>query len=398
MSQLNVLTDGAMLVEDGIITHIGPAARVENLAVSRKATELDASGCIVMPAFIDSHTHIVFGPPRLEDFEMRVRGASEAEIEAEGGGLMGSVRAMRAASGRRLVFAASKHLNHFLRQGTTTIEAKSGYGLDEGSEMKSLRAVAALAGRPLDVVPTFYGGNAIPPEYAGRADAYMDYLCSDLMPKIARRGLARFADIRCDSGAFSAAQARRYLETAQRLGLRGKMQASQHQNIGGVAVAAAAGAVSVDRLEAATAAEISILARSGTVATLLPGAAFHAGRGQYAPARALIDSGAAVALATGFNPETCPTSSMPMAMALACRHMGMTPAEALTASTINAAHALGLAETVGSLEFGKKADFILMAASDYREIPYYFGVNLMNTVVKSGRILFQQREQKWDDD
>ena len=398
MRELSILTDGAMLVEKGIITHVGPAARVENLAGARGAFELDVEGCVVLPAFVDSHTHLVFGPPRLQDYEMRIQGRSYEQITAAGGGILNSVRSVRTSPARRLMSAAHTHLGRFARQGTATLEAKSGYGLDENSEFKTLRIAQAFHRRPLEIVSTFLGAHAVPPEFEGRAGDFIRHVCTDVLPHVARRGLARFADVYCDRNAFSVDLARLYLQTAVANGLGLKVHASQFESIGAVALAVELGAISVDHLEAATATEVDLLTRSATIATLLPGSVFHLGRDRYPPARSLIDGGAAVALATDFNPGSSPTSSMPMILSLACLHMKMTPAEAICAATHNGAYALGLGAVTGSLESGKRADFIVAGVGDYREIPYYFGVNLVTMLVKSGEIIYQEKEFPWPAD
>lgn len=398
MGHLSLIRDGAMLIEDGIVSQVGPAARVENLADARKARELNADGKIVMPGFVDSHTHLVFGPPRLDDYEMSVAGIDYKEIAGAGGGILSSVRALRGISSRRLLLEARKRLQRFALTGTTTLEAKTGYGLDEGSELKTLRIMERLNGNPLTVLPTFLGAHAVPPEYKDRPDDYIDFLCTNLLPKVAKRKLARFVDVYCDRNAFTVAQARRYSETAVKLGLKLRMHASQFESIGAVELALELGAMSVDHLEHASRGEILRLGRTYTVATLLPGSVFHQGLKQYPPAKELMRAGAAVALATDFNPGTSPTTSMPMVMSLACSQMGMSPAEAMVAATVNGAYALGLGHEIGTLEYGKKADFIVLDAGDYREIPYYFGVNLVSTVVKGGQVIVEEKELKWPED
>ncbi len=398
MSHLGVIRDGAMLIEDGIISQLGPASRVENLKDSRGAEVLNAYGKVVMPGFVDPHTHLVFGPPRLDDYEMSVTGVDYADIADAGGGILSSVRAVRGISSRRLILEAQARLKRFALAGTTTLEAKSGYGLDEGSEMKTLRIIERLNGHPLTVLPTFLGAHAVPPEYKGRADDYIEMLCTNLLPKVAKRKLARFADVYCDRNAFTVEQARRYCEAAIRLGLQVRMHASQHESTGAVALALELGAMSVDHLENASADEIRMLGRTNTVATLLPGSVFHMGLKKYAPAKELLRHGAALALATDFNPGTSPTVSMPMILSLACTQMGMSPGEAIVAATINAAAALGLQKEIGTLEYGKRADFVILDAGDYREIPYYFGMNLVSTVVKGGKVIVDKKELRWPED
>ena len=392
MRDLGIIEEGAFLIDDGVITNIGPGRRVENLAAARRAEEIDAAGRVVMPGFVDSHTHLIYGPPRLADYEMRLQGRSYAEIAAAGGGIQASVRAVRGATSKRLLVQARAAVRTMARHGTTSVEVKSGYGLDEASELKMLRVAAALNHDPLDVVPTFLGAHATPPEFQGRSDEYIDWLRSELIPLVAQRKLARFADVYCDADAFSAAQARRYLQTARQHGLEARVHAGQFSNLGAVSLAVELGARSADHLEQSSAADVQLLARSAVMATLLPGSVFHLGLSRFAPARELIDAGAAVALATDFNPGTSPTCSMQMVVSLACAEMKMTPAEAISAATINGAHALGLASRTGTLEAGKQADFLILSASDYREIPYYFGINHVASTIKRGKLIYSEKD------
>lgn len=397
MNELAVIQDGAVLIRDGVIVSVGPSRRVENLAEARQAAEIDATGRVVMPGFVDSHTHLVCGPPRLTDYEMRLAGATYEEIAEAGGGILSSVRAVRAASTRRLELQARHMLKGFIRHGTTTLEAKSGYGLDETSELRILRAIRALGEDPLDVVPTYLGAHTIPPEFDSRGDDYIDWVCSHMLPLIQKRKLAQFVDVFCERGAFSLEQSARCLSRARELGFLLKIHAEQFSSTGAARLAVELEAASADHLEAAGDEDVSALASSGTIATLLPGSVFHLGLDRYPPARALIESGAAVALATDFNPGTSPTSSMQMILSLACTEMRMSPAEAISAATINGAHALRCADRVGSIEPNKQADLIFLDVPDYREIPYHFGVNLVAMVMKRGKILYQQAEVQWEE-
>ncbi|HVX67312.1 MAG TPA: imidazolonepropionase [Bryobacteraceae bacterium] len=398
LRELGIIQDGAVLIQDGVIAALGPSRRVENLGAARRAREIDASGCVVIPGFVDSHTHLVCGPPRLTEYEMRLSGASYLEIARAGGGILTSVRAVRETPIRRLVLQARQTLGGFIRHGTTTLEAKSGYGLDETGERKALRAVRALSGKPLDLIGTYLGAHVVPPEYAGRADDYLAWSTGHLMPKIRRRSLARFADVYCDYGAFTLKQARHYLEAAGALGFELKIHAEQFSNTGAAKLAVELGAVSADHLEQADDGDIEALAGSKTVATLLPGSVFHLGLERYAPARKMIEAGVAVALATDFNPGTSPSYSMQMMMSLACSQMRMTPAEALSAATINGAHAVRCADRAGSIEAGKNADLLVLNVPDYREIPYHFGVNLVAMTIKKGQVLYREGDIEWQDD
>jgi imidazolonepropionase len=383
LRDLGIVPNGAVLIKDRIIVDAGPARRIEKLPEARRAREIDASGRVAMPGFVDSHTHLVFGRPRLVDYEMRLAGASYAEIAAAGGGIQSSVKAVRGMSAAELETQARASLDAMARHGTTTVEAKSGYALDRAGEIKTLRLLAKLNGDPLDIVPTYLGAHIPPPEYRGNPEAYIDWMIAEMMPLIRRRKLARFVDVYCDDGAFTLDQSHRYLEHARRLGFGLKIHAEQFASTGAARLAVELGATSVDHLEHASADDIRALAQSNTIATLLPGSVFHLGLRTYAPARALIEAGAAVALATDFNPGTSPTYSMQMVLSLACTEMRMSPAEAISAATINGAHALGLAATVGSLEPGKQADLLILNVSDYRELPYYFGANNVHMTIKS---------------
>lgn len=370
MRELGIIEHGSVLVRDGSIKAVGSGLP------ERGAREIDATGKVVMPGFVDSHTHLVFGEPRLRDYEMQLAGAGYADIAAAGGGILWSVERVRAMPEPELAVQARTAVAAMMRHGTTTVEAKSGYGLDEEGELKMLR-VATAAG----AVPTYLGAHVPPPEFA-TADAYVDWICARMLRSVT--GLARFADVYCDGNAFTLEQARRYLRAAADHGLRLKVHAEQFTRTGAAEMAVEMGAVSADHLEQAGEREIAALADSDTMATLLPGSVWHLGLERYAPARRLIDSGVAVALATDFNPGTSPTYNMQMVISLACRMMGMTPAEAISAATINGAHALGMSRRTGSLEPGKQADIVIMNVSDYREIPYYFGTNNVAVTIRQG--------------
>jgi imidazolonepropionase len=387
LRDLGLVPKGAVLIKDGAILDAGLQRRIERLPEAKTAREIDAAGCVVMPGFVDCHTHLIFGRPRLVDYEMRLAGASYAEIAAAGGGILASVEAVRSLPAARLEAKGRTFLAAMARHGTTTLEAKSGYGLDEAGELKTLRVLRSLSADPLDIVPTYLGAHVPPPEYRGNAGRYIDWMAAEVMPKICRRKLARFVDVYCDVGAFTLNQSRRHLENARRLGFQVKIHAEQFSSTGAALLAIELQAASADHLEQAGELEIRALAASNTVATLLPGSVFHLGLRGYPPARALIEAGTAVALATDFNPGTSPTYSMQMALSLACTEMRMSPAEAIVAATINGAHAILCADRVGSLEPGKQADLLVLNVSDYRELPYYFGVNNVRLTMKRGVIL-----------
>lgn len=389
MSSIGVLTGAAMLVENGQITQVGTASRIENLTQARKATEVDASGCVVTPGFVDCHTHLLFPAPRLSDYERRIGGATYEEIAASGGGILSTVRAVRSSTATGLEAAAVRSLQMMTSHGTLLAEAKSGYGLETGLELRILRALQRVSGAG-GLVATCLGAHAVPAEWGRDADGYLGQVCGELLPEVARHKLAEFTDIYCDSGAFSCNQAARYFEAAARLGFGLKIHASQFSNFGAVELAVTWGAVSADHLEAIEQADVERLARSETVAVLLPASVLHLGLGRYAPARALIDEGSAVALATDFNPGSSPTPSLPLVMSLACAQMRMSPAEAMTAVTVNAAAALRRAGSAGMLESGRPADFCLFGVQDYREIPYYLGSNLLKSAFRAGVPVYGQ--------
>jgi imidazolonepropionase len=396
LRNLGLIQDGAVLIVDGLIREVGPSRRVENLALAREAEEIDASGHVVMPGFVDSHTHIVAGPARLADYEMQMAGASRGEIAEAGGGPMGLARTIQDLSFRTLEGLATRAVEEAVRHGTTALEAKSGFGLTESSEVKILRVHEALQKQPVPVVSTCLCARTAP-GYEERPDEYLDWVCSKFLPMVKRRKLAEFADIRCEEGGYTAEQACYYLTLASRLGFGLKMNTGLHPGGGVIQLAVRLGATSVDHLIDATEQEIHALAQSSTIATLLPGTVFYLGTQRYAPARALIDRGGAVAIATDYNPETSPSQNMQMMIALACRMMNMTPAEAITAATLNAAHAIGRGSRIGSLEPGKSGDLLMLSVPDYREIPYHFGVNMVNLVMKAGAILVERSEVKWPD-
>jgi imidazolonepropionase len=303
---------------------------------------------------------------------------------------LSSVKAVRTAAPEELETQASRAIQSLVRHGTTTVEAKSGYGLDETGEMKTLVVLAAIDGQPLEIVSTYLGAHLIPPEHAKNPDGYIDWMALEMMPRIRRQKLAAFADVYCDRGAFTIEQTRRYLAAAREIGFQLKIHAEQFSHTGAARLAVELEAASADHLEQADHEDAVALGNSSTVATLLPGSVFHLGLDRYAPARLLIENGAAVALATDFNPGTSPTCSMPMVLSLACTRMRMSPAEAISAATINGAHAIRRGHQLGSLDPGKQGDVILLNATDYREIPYYFGVNLVAATIKRGVVIYQQ--------
>jgi imidazolonepropionase len=381
MGDLGIVPDGAVAVRDGRVLAVGPTAALREQV--QAAHTLDADGRVAMPGFVDPHTHLVWADERADEFEMRVAGVSYLEIMAAGGGIMNTVRHTRTASVDDLVAQTRPRLERMLAHGTTTVEIKTGYGLNTPDELKQLAAIRHLqAETPATLVPTFLGAHAVPAEFKGRTDEYVDLVVEGMLPAVAKDDPPpRFCDVFCEEGAFSLEQSRRVLEAAKALGFGLKVHVDEFKPLGGTRLAVELGAASADHLVCTPPEEIELLARSDTIAVALPGTPFGLGHPEYTPARALIDAGGAVALATDCNPGTCWCESMQLMIALACRTMGMTPAEAISAATINAAHAVGLGAEVGSLEPGKRADLILLDVPSYLHLGYRFGTNLVGTVV-----------------
>jgi imidazolonepropionase len=390
-----IIRDGALLIRDGSIAAIDLRRRIERLPESRRARKLDMRGRVVLPGFVDSHTHLIHPCSRATEYEQRISGATYEEIARAGGGILNSARKLRVAPANQLKQHALAHLKQFAAHGTTTVEAKSGYGLDWPSERKILSLLNELnREQPLEVAPTFLGAHVVPAEFRNRSgktpDAYVDLICREWLPRVATEHLAEFCDVFCDRGAFSVAQARKIFSAARACGLGLRIHAEQLARTGAARLAVQMHASSADHLEKISSADIRMLANSNVTCTMLPGCCFHLGLADYGPARRLIDAGAIVALATDFNPGTSPTLSMPMILSLACTQMRMTPAEAIAATTINAAYSLRRSDRIGSLEVGKFADLAVFDVADYREIPYYFGVNHCVMTVKRGRIIYSR--------
>jgi imidazolonepropionase len=388
LSDLGIVRDGALLVRNDRIAAVGPRRRIERLSGARRAERLDLGGRVVLPGFVDSHTHLIFPASRADEYEQRISGKTYEQIAKNGGGIRATVQSLRRSPAKALTASASAHLREFAAHGTTTLEAKSGYGLDWKNEAKILGILQQLhQDQPLDIVRTFLGAHAVPPEFRHRPDAFVDLLVKRWIPAVATAGLAEFCDVFCDRGAFTVAQARRILATGRACGLVPRIHAEQLAHTGAARLAIALAAASADHLEIIDASDIRALALSNVVCTLLPGCGFHLGTGCYAPARKLIDAGAIVALATDFNPGTSPTLSMPMILSLACSQMHVTPAEAISAATINPAYSLRQQDRIGSLEEGKYADLAAFDVASYREIPYYFGMNLCTLTMKRGVVI-----------
>ncbi len=399
MNRLGLIEDGAVAVSRGLITLVGTTEEV--LTQTEAEEMIDASNRVVMPGFVDPHTHLVFAGSREDEFESRLRGATYMEIMAAGGGIMSTVRATRAATLPQLIAPSRERLDRMLAHGTTTAEVKSGYGLNVDHELKMLGAIRQLdATHPVDLVPTFLGAHAVPVESKGRADEYVEMVIGEMLPLAERKlredvsdvsvpSVPFFCDVFCEEGAFSVSQSRRILERAGELGFGLKIHTDEFKPLGGTRLAIELRAVSADHLVCTTAEEIEALAGSDTIAVSLPGTPFGLGHHEYTPARQIIEAGGALALATDLNPGTCYCESMQFIIALACRYMRLTPAEAITAATHNAAHAIGLGDKVGSLETGKKADILVLDIPNYRHLGYHFGVNLVERVIKSGQVLYR---------
>jgi imidazolonepropionase len=373
LKELNLISDGSLLIKDGVIEEVGPTRRVENLASARGAVEISAIGRVVMPGFVDSHTHLMFPPP----------GTSDEKMET-------ATRAVNVTTGQRLQLRTQAYLEAMARHGTTTVEAKTGCGPDESAETKLLRVLAALKNDPLYVVPTFLFRVPQPgPTGDPGVRAAVEWVLTEFLPKIHRRRFAHFADLAWDGDPSRQEFFVRYLDAARKLGFPCKIHADDADPSGAIAMAIRHFAVTIDHLDHATPADVAMLAGTGTLATLLPCTSFCNG-GSAAPARALIDAGVAVALATDFNPQHTQTLSMQTVVALACHRLEMTPAEAISASTINGAYALGRAERVGSLELGKMADLVILNTPDYRDLAQNFGMNLVHMTMKRGQVIYKE--------
>jgi imidazolonepropionase len=390
MQQLSIIEDGAMLVRDGLIEKTGARHEIEPLILADTQI-VDADGRVLMPGFVDAHAHPVFAGTRADEFEQRALGATYQEIARRGGGIRSTVRSTRAADFEDLVEASERYCWWFLRNGTTTVEAKSGYGLSIEDELKILRAIRRLNDEtPLRYVPTFLGAHDVPEEYRERREDYVRLVIEEMLPRVAAETLAEYCDVFCEERVFTVDESRRILRAARSLGLKLRIHADQLSLSGGAQLAAELRAMTADHLEHTDAQGIAALKAAGVQPVLLPGSVYALGSARYPAAREMIDKGLAVVLATDFNPGSSPTPSMPMVLSIASTHMKMTPAEALTAATINAAHSLGRGDEAGSLEPGKRADFVIHDCSDYREVAYFFGVEHAHAVYIDGRVAFSQ--------
>ncbi|HEY4551782.1 MAG TPA: imidazolonepropionase [Bacillaceae bacterium] len=386
MSELGLIEDGSLWLEDGVIKAVGTTEDLEKQFASRaeEAEIVDASGCLVTPGLVDPHTHVVYGGSRAREFEMRLEGATYMDIMNAGGGIHATMRMTREASEEELIEQTTRRLDSFLAHGVTTVEGKSGYGMNLETELKQLRVMKKLQeSHPIDLVPTFMGAHAVPAEYKGREDEFVDHVINDMLPIVAEEKLAVFNDVFCEKGVFTPEQSERILEAGKKYGLIPKIHADEIEPYGGAEMAAKVGAISAEHLLKASEEGIRAMAKSGTIACLLPATALYL-REEAAAGRKMVDEGVAVAISTDCNPGSSPTTSMPLVMNLACISMRLTPAEALTAATYNAACAIRREDRVGSLEEGKQADVVLWNSKNYQELQYLFGVNHVKSVWKDG--------------
>ena len=395
MRELGTIMDGAVAIADGRIVGVGETAAI--LPAFEADKVINAEGRVVCPGFVDPHTHIVYAGDRLDEFEMKIRGADYLEILTGGGGIISTVKKTRAASADQLIEQGLARLDKMLACGTTACEIKTGYGLDAAAELKMLDVIAELdKSHPIDIVPTFLAAHAIPPEHKGDPDFYVDEICQTMLAA-AWEWYERshffgrvpfFCDVFCESGAYSLDQSRRIIETAEELGFGIKAHVDQFTNLGGSRLAIACGASSIDHLDAISDSEVAELADSETIGVVIPTENFNGGKTHFADARKMIDAGCAIALSTDYNPGSAPCPSQPMAMAIACRYQKLLPSEVLNAATINAAFAIGLGETHGSLSVGKNADLVILDCGDHRQLAYEFGGDQVRNVIKNGAVCY----------
>ena len=381
-----MVTDAGVLCTGGKIAWVGQMKEWSQ-TLPGDVMEIDASGKVVVPGFVDSHTHMMFAGDRAQEFELRSRGATYQQIADAGGGILSTITNVRAASKKELKRQTTRYLGDMMRYGTTTVEIKSGYGLDMRSEIKMMEAIHELEREEMmTVVSTFLGAHAVPPEFGPNKEAYVNVIVDEMIPYVGRKKLATFCDVFCETGYFGLEDSERILSQGKKAGMLPKIHAEELHALGGAQLAGKVGAISADHLEHISDEGIGALKDSGVVAALLPGVSFFLNH-PYAPARKLIDSGVAVAIASDFNPGSCMSFSLPIMMTIACTHMHMTPAEALTAVTLNGAAALNMSSVLGSIEVGKNADLVIADIPDYKFLAYHFGVNHVVTTIKNGTIL-----------
>lgn len=389
LAELSIIESAAIICNKGVIEWLG---QEKDLSYSDDCLVLDANKSVVTPGLVDAHTHPIFLGSRENEYELRILGKTYQEIAASGGGIRSSVRRTRSASKPDLLVESRQHTDLLLSHGTTTAEAKSGYGLSLKDEIKSLEVIKEINSEGnIELVPTFLGAHEIPDEYRSNRKAYINILIEEMLPFVAKANLAEYCDIFCESHVFSIDESREILSKAKEYSLKLRLHADQLTLSGGAKLAAELKAATADHLEHIDDDSIAALKEASVMPVLLPGSVFHLGLKQYPPARKMIEAGLAVVIATDFNPGSSPTPSLPMVMSLACTQMRMTPAEALTACTINAACSLGREDKIGSIEVGKQADLVIFSCKDYRQIPYFFGTNLVSTVIKRGNVVYRRQ-------
>ena len=391
-SGLGMIQDGAVAIKKGRIFWVGKTEEVsEKFSLNRDGREMDATGKVVMPGLIDAHTHLIFAGSRENEFEQRILGLSYQEIAGRGGGILSTVEATRNSSFEELLSLGKKRLDRMLSKGVTTVEAKSGYGLSLRDEIKILNVMKALQeSHPMDIVPTFLGAHTLPKEFREDRAHYLALLTEEMIPKVAYERLAEFCDVFCEEKAFTVEEAKQILEAGKRYGLKPKIHADQLSSGGGAELAAEVNAYSADHLEYVSPEGIKKMAEKGVTAVLLPGASFFLSMEKYPPARDMIEQGVVVSLATDLNPGSSMTESLPLMMTMGCTLFKMIPKEVIQAATIHAARSMGREKEIGSLEVGKQADIVLLDIPNYRHLPYHFGVDHVETVVKKGRIIYQR--------
>lgn len=401
MRDAGIIENGAIAVKDGLIVGAGNTEKIlRNFSAEHS---LDAEKRVVCPAFVDCHTHIVYAGDRLDEFELKIKGADYLEILKAGGGILSTVKKTRSADLSRLIGESKERLDKMLEFGTATAEIKTGYGLDAETELKMLRAIFELDEiHPVDLIPTFLPAHAVPPEYKGKSDEYVDLICDEMLPQAAARCKNShfykdeahnfFIDVFCEKNAFDLEQSRKVLEKAKNLGFKLKAHVDEFTNLGGTEMAINLGATSIDHLDAISDREIGLLARSDTIGVVTPAVNFNFGSRDFADARKMIDDGCAIAVSTDYNPGSAPCPNLQTAMAIACRYQKLLPSEAFNAVTINAAFALGLGNKFGSIESGKQADILILNTDDYRQTAYEFGGNFVQTVIKKGKVVLSSKK------
>ncbi|MDO8141910.1 MAG: imidazolonepropionase [Candidatus Brocadiales bacterium] len=390
MNDPGIVLDGAVAVKGGNIIDVGTTRQLEKKYNRKGVKIIDALGKVVLPGFVDCHTHAVFGGDRAGEFVQRIQGESYLEILKKGGGILSTVKNTRKLTLEKLVEVSKKHLDTMLLHGTTTAEIKSGYGLNKKDELKILKAVQHLQKtHHMDIVPTFLGAHTIPSQYKSDPDTYIDLICK-MLPEV--KAYATFCDVFCDEGGFDVKQSERILSAAKKLGFMVKIHVNEFKDIGGVSLAIRLCVTSADHLDNIKYRDILKLKKSGIICVLLPGVPFFLMKDNYVPGKKMLDEGLPIALATDFNPGTCPCENLQTIITLACLNLGMTPAQAISAVTINAAHAIGMSDRIGSIEIGKQADMIILDVENYNQIPYYFGVNHVNSVIKKGWLVVDNKQ------